>query len=101
MIAGIVTTIVTFCARSGMPAVTPLSLAGPVGGDQSFMIKSLLTSLNIFTLWYILLLTIAVCTLCNVGRMRAIVIVLLAWAFSTMCNLGTLKLLHDQLHLVL
>jgi hypothetical protein len=79
----------------------PFSLAGFIGGDQSFIVRSLLTSLNIFTLWQIVLLTIGVSILSGFGKIRSTLIVLLVWTLSTMFNLGAMKLLQDQLHLLL
>jgi hypothetical protein len=79
----------------------PFSLAGFTGGDQTFIIRSLLTSLNIFTLWQVVLLTIGVSTLSGFGKIRSTLIVLLVWTLSTMFNLGAMKLLQDQLHLLL
>jgi len=79
----------------------PFSLAGLVAGDQSFIVRSLLTSLNIFTLWQVVLLTIGVSILSGFGKIRSTLIVLLVWTLSTMFNLGAMKLLQDRLHLLL
>jgi len=79
----------------------PFSLAGFTGGDQSFIVRSLLTSLNIFTLWQIVLLIIGVSTLSGFGKTKSTLIVLVVWVVSTMFNLGAMKLLQDQLHLLL
>jgi predicted RND superfamily exporter protein len=87
-------------ANAGSVAV-PFSLAGFIGGDQSFIVSSLLTSLNIFTLWQIVLLTIGVSIVCGFGKTKSTLIVLLVWSLSTMFNLGAMKLLQDQLHLLL
>lgn len=79
----------------------PFSLAEFVAGDQSFIVRSLLTSLNIFTLWQIVILTIGVSIVCGFGKTKSTLIVLLVWTLSTMFNLGAMKLLQDQLHLLL
>lgn len=79
----------------------PFSLAGIIGGDQSFIVRSLLTSLNIFTLWHIVLLTVGVSVICGFGKTTSTFIVLLVWSLSTIVNLGAMKLLQDQLNLLL
>jgi hypothetical protein len=100
IVANLITLILTLTSEDGKLADLPLSLAGVIHAEQDFVIKSLLTTLNIFTLWYIVFLTIAVATLCNLRKLKSLLVVLLVWTFSTMLNLGAMKILMDELHLL-
>jgi len=101
VIANLAAMLLAVTNANGGSVDVPFSLAGFIGGDQSFIVRSLLTSLNIFTLWQIVLLTIGVSILSGFGKIRSTLIVLLVWTLSTMFNLGAMKLLQDQLHLLL
>lgn len=101
VVANLATMVVVLTNRHAISADVPFSLAELVNGDQSFIVRSLLTSLNIFTLWQIVLLTIGVSIVCGFGKTKSTLIVLLVWSLSTMFNLGAMKLLQDQLHLLL
>jgi len=79
---------------------THLSFAFLVRG-QSFVIESLLTSLNIFTLWYMIVLFTGVHVICGFSKRKSLLIAAMAWAVSMIFNLGAIQLLHDQLHLLL
>ncbi len=83
------------------PSDAPLSLAGLIGHHQDFVVNSLLRSLNIFTLWQVIILTVGVSIVCGFGKIKSLCIVLIVWSLSTMFNLGALKLLQDELHLLL
>jgi hypothetical protein len=79
---------------------TPFSLAQVVNGG-SFVVDSLLTSLNIFTLWQVVILTIGLSSISGFRKGKSAVIVLLVWTLSSLFTLGALKLLQDQMRLLL
>ena len=101
VLASLVTTSGIILQIGTDPAATPLSLAALAARDQSFIIKSLLTSLNIFTLWKIGILSTGISILSGFGRVRSLFIVLLVFALSFSFAIGAMKVLHDQLHLLL
>ena len=103
VIASLVVTMLTLSnpLMNAGPASMPLSALSFIDPDQSFVVKTLLASLNIFTLWQILILSMGVSLFCGFGRMKSALIVVLAWAFSALFNLGALKLVQDELHLLL
>jgi hypothetical protein len=98
-IGGVIATISALSI--GAVGDTPLSLAMLFSLPSSFIINALLTSLNIFTLWRVIILTSGVSVLCNFGVTRSVFLVLLVWLLSLVFNLGSLKLLEDALHLLL
>ena len=103
VIASLVVTVLTLSSPSMAtePAAIPLSVLNFIGHDQSFIVRSSLMTLNIFTFWQILILSAGVSVFCGFGRIKSAMIVMLAWAFSALFNLGALKLVQDELHLLL
>lgn len=101
VIATLVAMIATVAGADSGLANVPLSVTGLFGQDQSFIINSLLASLNLFTLWQLGILTIGVSVLGGFGKLRSTLIVLLVWTLSVLFNLGAMKLLQDELHLLL
>lgn len=99
VIGGVVTT--TSALSVGALGEAPFSLATLLAPRSSFIINALLTSLNIFTLWQVVILTFGVSVLCNFGMTRSAILVLFVWLLSVVFNLGALKLLEDELHLLL
>ncbi|MBM2841497.1 MAG: hypothetical protein HW412_2025 [Bacteroidetes bacterium] len=83
------------------PASMPLSILNFTDQDQSFILKTLLSSLNVFALWQILILSVGASVFCEYGKIKSALIVVLAWAFSILFNVATLKLVQDELHLLL
>ena len=100
VIGQLVTAVITSVSDKGIPITPPFSLAA-LGQGQSFVIGSLLTSLNIFTLWYIIVLFTGIHVICRFNKAKSLGIVFMAWVLTVMFNLGTIQMLRDQLHLLL
>ena len=83
---------------SSPPPLSVLSLAPPPG---DFVLFSLLSSINMFTLWYVLVLTAGIHVLCGFAKRKAFLIVTGVWALTLCCNLGVLALLRDAFHLLI
>jgi hypothetical protein len=101
VIASLVTVVGVLLHVNSDPTATPLSLGAFAARDQSFVIKSLLTSLNIFMLWKIGILTAGISILSGFGRVRSLSVVLLVCTLSLLFTIGAMKVLQDQLHLPL
>lgn len=101
VLSNLVVLALTLSSTDGKPADLPLSLGGLFPVQQDFVVKSLLTTLNLFTLWYIVVLTFSVSTLCRLRKLKSLLVVLLVWIFSIVLNLSAIKLMKDELHLLL
>lgn len=61
----------------------------------------LFDSLNVFSLWYLALLSIGVSELCSFSMKKSVSIVVCIWAFSIAANLVMLKFLQDTMNFLL
>ena len=77
----------------------PYSAALLVPSTHSFTLLSLLSSANIFTLWYVVLLAAGLRVLCGITIRTAALVALGAWALSVLFDTGIFTLLIDTLHL--
>jgi len=80
------------------PLLGVLSIVPPPG---DFVLFSLLSSINMFTLWYVLVLTAGIHVLCGFAKRKAFLIVTGAWALTLCCDLAVLALLRDAFHLLI
>ncbi len=87
-------------ARPGHPW-HPLSVVVLFPPGDDFLVGTLLASINIFTLWYLVVLTAGLSVLCTISRLKALLIAFLAWAISQTFTLGAVKLIQDAMHFVL
>ncbi len=71
---------------------TALALAGGVSRYTSAL---LLTSLNMFTLWFVGAMGWALSVLCGISRIKAVLIAATAWAVAAGCNIALLHLLRN------
>lgn len=67
--------------------------------DDSFLVLFLLRSSNIFTLWYVWVLTAGLTALCGFRRRTSFLLAAGALAASLVFNLGLIKFLQGALHL--
>lgn len=86
------------------PLAAMLGVPQPGGGwlfapPQDFLLRTLLTTINLVTLWYILVLTAGVSVLCGYGKRKAFLIVAGVWVISVSLNLGVLNQLSQVFHL--
>jgi hypothetical protein len=100
VIANAASVVALMISPSGSLLTTPLSVASIVPSG-SFVLNSLLTTLNIFTLWQIVIMTIGIKVMTGFGRIKSAIIVLLVWALSLLFTIGALKLVQDQMRLLL
>ncbi len=91
--------IVNAPAQSGAIPSPPLSVLWLAWKPADFIFFSLLGSINIFTLWYVLVLTVGIHVLCGFTKRKAFLIVAGVWAVTLGCNLGVLALLRNAFHL--
>jgi Yip1 domain len=80
----------------GVPLPSLALLFPPSSG---FLLRTLLATINLFTLWYILVLTAGVSVLCGYSKRKAFLIVAGVWVISTSLNLGVLNQLSVVFHL--
>jgi hypothetical protein len=69
--------------------------------SQDFLLRTLLATINLFTLWYILVLTAGVSVLCGYSKRKAFLIVAGVWVISVSLNLGVLNQLSQVFHFAL
>jgi hypothetical protein len=74
------------------------SMAMFFASSQNFLLNSLLTSVNIFTLWYLLVLAAGITVLCSVRHRSGLVLVPVVWALAQLLNIGALTLLIRVFH---
>jgi hypothetical protein len=65
------------------------------GGSPDFVLASFLNSVNIFTVWYIILLTIGICTLYGIGVWKAAATAGGLWLVVAAFNAIVLTTLRD------
>jgi Yip1 domain len=86
----------------GTAAGIPLpSLGQWIDSHGDFLLRSLLASANLSTLWYVVLLTAGVTVLCHQKKLRAFFIVAGSWGFVQALNLGVLNLIRHTFHFTL
>ena len=86
------------CESAGILGALAMPIVRRLFGEPS---GSLLNSLNIFTLWYVVLLAGGVSVLCATRPLKAALVVLLVWGSSLAFHTAVLRLLRDALHLAL
>jgi hypothetical protein len=69
--------------------------------STDFILRTLLTTINLFTLWYIVALTAGVSVLCGFSKRKAFLIVAGVWVISLCLNLGVLNQLSQVFHFAL
>lgn len=88
-----------FLSTSGAHAAVPaypwsaLGLAGPVA--DSLPVALLLTTINLFTLWYVSALGWALAVLCNIRIAHAVLIAIVFRAVTAGCAIAVLHLLRN------
>lgn len=87
-------------ASSTIPSLIPLSAADffPTSGIVGF---SLLNSLNFFTLWYGILLTLGLSLQSELSLKKSLAVVVVAFLAYLLFHTGTTLFLHDTLHLLI
>ena len=80
------------------PAFIPLSVATVVGSND-LLVRSLLNSLNPFTLWYLAVLTMGVRVQAGFSSLKSLLVVVLAWMAATAFSLGSMGIIRGLLHL--
>jgi hypothetical protein len=77
------------------------AVPGPALYPGTVLGGPLLNSLNIFTLWYVVLLIGGVGVLCAARPLKATLLVFVAWGSSLAFHTAVFRLLRDALHLAL
>ncbi len=80
---------------AGEPAIMPWSLLALTGHTGSYTLGLLLTSINMFTLWYVGTVGWALSVLCNVHKHKAVLIAGAVWAVSAGSTIVLLDLLRN------
>ena len=93
-LAGIVVTL-TRGGASGALLAAPWTLASVFPGEQDYRAILLLTSLNLFTLWYVCFLTLGLAVLCTCKVWKAFLVAVAAWTLSAAFSTAVLVLLRS------
>ena len=73
-----------------------------IAGDHTdFPLRALLNSLNIFTLWYLMLVASGLVSLFEMKRWKAAFAVSIVWGLSQLVSIASLSFLRNALHLLL
>lgn len=73
-----------------------------IAGDHAdFPLHALLNSLNIFTLWYLMLVASGLVSLFEMKRWKAAFAVSIVWGLSQLVSIASLSFLRNTLHLLL
>jgi hypothetical protein len=72
-----------------------------IRGPMPFAFEVLLTSINLSTFWYILVLSAGIAVLVNIRMRAAIPVVVLVWGLSQLLNVVVLTLLIRTFHFLL
>ncbi len=99
VLAGVATVLLILTHTNAGHTGIPLGLSLFITG-QSFIVKSLLNELNVFTLWQLAIQIVGISILCGFGKVRAVTVVVLVWMLSVFFNLGVIRLLIDRFHLL-
>jgi hypothetical protein len=84
----------------GLPSAYPLWSADIFSSAATSMpIHSLLRSLNIFTLWYIVILAAGIRVLFSLSRFKSVLVAVSAFSLSVVLDIGVISLLIPALHL--
>lgn len=81
-----------------MPALVPFSAAHLISPKDSVTF-SLLNSINLFTLLYVIVLTIGISVQSGMSRLKSLFVVVLAFLGLLLFDAGTVAFLRDILHL--
>ena len=81
--------------------VPPLSLLDLIPTAGSLELDAMLGALNLFSGFYLLMLTMGMAAICGFRTRKALVVVLSVWGASLVLNAGALAALRDLLHLAL
>ena len=79
----------------------------PLGIDMFFSslpdatVQMTLNSINVFGVWYIVLLTIGISSLYGLSKVKSCITVLAVWCLAVIFNIGVVSLLRDALSLKL
>jgi len=79
----------------GLPAFPWSALAIVRGGQFSYAAGLLLTTINLFTLWYVGALSWALAVLCNISKAQAVLIAFVFRAATAGCAIALLHLLRN------
>jgi hypothetical protein len=77
------------------------SLGQWIDSRGDFLLRTLLASANLSTLWYVVILTAGVTVLCHQKKLRAFLIVAGSWGIVQALNLGVLNLVRHTFHFTL
>jgi len=77
----------------------PFSLLSLLPGLDGLELHALLSSLTVFSVLYLAVLTGGMVTLCGFRTRRALLLVVCVWGVSAMLNVATLSSIRDLLHL--
>ena len=90
---------IAFLSTTGhVSAVPPYPWSGLVFADSravSYPVGLLLTTINLFTLWYVRALARALAVLCNISKAHAVLIAVVFWAVTAGCAIAVLHLLRN------
>jgi hypothetical protein len=90
---------IAFLSATGLPAAIPpypwsaLALAG--SSVVSYPVGLLLTTINLFTLWYVSALAWALAVLCNISKAQAVLLAVVFRAVTAGCAIAVLHLLRN------
>jgi len=87
-------------AQDGTSMQVPFSVAALVHPRDDFPAIALLNSLNIFTLWYVVVVIVGVSVLTGFRPAKAFLVVFCVWSVSVLFNVAVLTFMRDGLHLV-
>jgi len=86
--------------QDGASMQVPFSAAALVHPWNDFPAIALLNSLNIFILWYLVIVIVGVSVLTGFKTGKAFLVVLCVWSVSVLFNIAVLMFMRDGLHLV-
>lgn len=96
-IAGVAALVVAVMDKGNPLLTAPFSLAAP---GETFLAKSLLGYVSLFTIWQVWIQIIGISILCGFGTRRSIVVVLMVWTLTIVFNISVLQLMVDRFHLL-
>lgn len=85
----------------GAAGVALPSLSALCGPESDFLNRSLLASVNLCTLWYVVILTAGIVVLCQQSKLKAFLIVAGSWGIVQALSLGVLNLIRHTFHFLL
>jgi len=84
-----------------VPEGSPVSALTFTGGADDFIVRALLTSINLHTLWYIWVVGSGVTVICGFRKRKALFFTAVMWSVASGFNLAIIQVLRNVLHLKL